>query len=673
MTAAADLVSFSRADLDELYRYWAGEPPPSGARDEDACRDAIRRLMADRARVMARFGDLPEASRDLLVRGLQEKGHRIPTRRASDKTPADGIRALMADPSLQLLKKRGFVVEERDRSWPRYHEPSWRIPSSLAELLLSELNGAIRTLETQLSLRSHVRTLSSQVLQSRLAHIGFESKKSPDRAQIADDLSQRDRVLAAIRQIRDESLRTAVKRALEEHGGVLERGQLERLGLLPSDLQSWRGELEGLLLGTILDSDFARVGLLLKPGSLIIFHEIVRSMLGHDIEPPLDEPPEPAGDVIADLSRIRAFLDNHSVRATREGTLYRATARKMEAEVLTPGARPAPPDEVLIFLLEFLFSAGLLRVDDDQRLRPRPTWKDFDDLTPAARGDQLLRFVGEDLRDTKAEFHHPKLRRIFLARLREAGSERWIDVRHLAHLSRNQYLASLDHDGTAERFQRRYQYTPVPPLVLPSVITRELVQFGSRLALAGLAEVDAPPQGRTSIRLTKLGRATLGLAGDSMTAAGDGGLIVTADFEVVVFPDALDFEALHRLGRFARREKADVTIHFRLAERSVQEAVVAGASVDDLFALLNRHARYAIPQNVVASCQAWAKAVTVMEARRTIILKAPSKAALDNALKVRELKAIAGERLGECALELTEDPTAMKIAEALRAGGFFLR
>ena len=399
----------------------------------------------------------------------------------------------------------------------------------------------------------------------------------------------------------------------------------------------------------------------------------MRSILGHDIEPALDEPPEPPGDVIADLSRIRSFLDNHSVRATRDGTLYRATARKMEAEVLTPGARPASAEEVLIFHLEFLFSAGLLRVDDDQRLRPRPTWKDFDDLTPAARGDQLLRFVGEDLRDTKAEFHHPKLRRIFLAKLREAGSERWIDVRHLAHLSRNQYLAALDHDGTAERFQRRYQYTPVPPLVLPSVITRELVQFGSRLALAGLAEIAAPQTGRTAIRLTTLGRAVLGLSGESLTASGEGGIIVTADFEVVVFPDALDFEALHKLGRFARREKADVTIHFRIAERSVQEAVVAGASIDDLFTLLNRHARYAIPQNVVASCQAWARAVTVLEARRTIVLKAPSKVALDNALKVRELRAIAGDRLGDCAVELTEDPTATKIAEALRVGGFFLR
>src|SRR5262245_3256869 len=118
MTAAADLVSFSRADLEELYRYWSGESAPA-ARDEEACRDAVRRLMGERARVMARFQELPIGARTLLRNALQEKGHRVPLRRPQDnKNPADGVRALMADPSLGYLKKRGFVIEERDRSWP---------------------------------------------------------------------------------------------------------------------------------------------------------------------------------------------------------------------------------------------------------------------------------------------------------------------------------------------------------------------------------------------------------------------------------------------------------------------------------------------------------------------------------------------------------------------------
>ena len=71
MTAAADLVSFSRADLEELYRYWAGEAAPA-SRDEEWCRDAVRKLMGDRARIMARFQELPDASRTLLTQALHE-------------------------------------------------------------------------------------------------------------------------------------------------------------------------------------------------------------------------------------------------------------------------------------------------------------------------------------------------------------------------------------------------------------------------------------------------------------------------------------------------------------------------------------------------------------------------------------------------------------------------
>ena len=60
-------------------------------------------------------------------------------------------------------------------------------------------------------------------------------------------------------------------------------------------------------------------------------------------------------------------------------------------------------------------------------------------------------------------------------------------------------------------------------------------------------------------------------------------------------------------------------------------------------------------------------------ADRTLLIEAPTKQALDAALKVRELKSIAGERLNDTVLELSEDPSTPRIAEALRVQGFFLR
>ncbi len=675
MNPATDLVSFSSAELADLYRYWTGDGSGPSS-DEDSIRDALGRLMSERGRVMTRFRDLPRRLRDVLGWMLRQKDFRIATRAASDKnggaeTPA---RNFELDSILAELKRRGFVVEERDRSWVRYHEPVWRVPQALGELLVSEIKGSIRTVETQISLRAHVRALAKDLLDHRLSTFGISFADGRDRAELVQPLASTERLEDAIRRVSDPRLRDAVCRALDEHGGMLDRGQLERLELLPENLEPWRAELEHLLLGTIADFDLAEVGLLFKPGSMIIFHELARTHLNRGLEVHVDEAPEAPAEPLADLSAIRSFLDHHSVRATREGSLYRATARKMESEVLSPGSRPVSQEAALGFLLEFLFAADLVRVDDDQRLRPRPSWKTFEELPPTARGEQLLRFVQEDLRSMKAEFHHGRLRRVFLTMLKETGAGRWIDLRNLAQLARNFYLATLDVRSTADRFQRRYQYTPIPPLVSLALVTRELVEFaGSRLATAGLVELHAPEDGRPSIRLTRLGSAVLGLAADNAGTTVDGGLIVTADFEIVVFPGAVEYDVTHALGRFARREKADVTVHYRISERSIQEAVAAGMAASEILALLRRHARYDVPQNVVASCEAWARAVTVLESRRTIVLRAASKAALDAAMKVRELKAIVVERISDTVIEVNEDPTTVRIAEALRTQGFFLR
>jgi hypothetical protein len=456
---------------------------------------------------------------------------------------------------------------------------------------------------------------------------------------------------------------------------VMDRAFLERIEApLPSDLRPWRKALEEALLGTTFDADLADVGILLKPGSLVLFFENARAWSDAEIDVPVEEPPEPPADALGDLERIRDYLDHHVLRVTREGSLYRATARKMEGEVLSAGSRPGPPEEALDFLLEFLSAHDLVRADDDQRLRPRPGWKAFAEKSAGERGETLLKYVQEDLRGTKAEFHHPRLRRIFLALVRECGPGRWLDLRRLAHAARNFYLATLDQRTSAERFQRRYQYAPLPPMAPPSILTRELVQFGGKaLASSGLVELHAPEEGRHAIRLTKLGSAVFGLLDANGEARQDAGLIVTADLEIVVFPEKLELDALQVVSRFAKREKADVTLHYRLTERSVQEAVAGGAIADQLLETLTRHGRYEPPQNVVASIRAWARAVTVFEARRTWLLKAPSKEALESALKLRELKAIAGERLNDVTLEVGEDPTAVRIAETLRAQGFFLR
>ncbi|HYC79297.1 MAG TPA: helicase-associated domain-containing protein [Planctomycetota bacterium] len=673
MSPATSLEHLSRSEIVELYRYWNGDG--ATPHDEEAAREGLRRVMTDRVRILERFRALPEKCRDLLLAVMARDGRRASARTLVEPGHADAAaRAFEIESVAAALKKRGFLVEDRDKTWVRFHEPMWRIPDPLAETLAAAAKNGPRALETRLSLKSFLRTLEPDELSARVVAYGLTVDASADPAYLVDALSATARVKAAVEALVDPALKDLTRRALDEQGGVMDQAFLERLEATPRDPEAWRVALEGALLGTIFDGDLADVGILLKPGSLVLFHEVVRGWSALDAEASVDEPPEPAADVTGDLERIRDYLDHHVLRVTREGTLYRATARKMETEVLSPGSRGGSAEEGLDFLLEFLSAHDLIRADDDQRLRPRPAWRAFADKSAVERGETLLKYVQEDLRGTKAEFHHGRMRRIVLAMLKDAGAGRWIDLRRICHAARNFYLATLDQRTTAEKYQRRYQYAPVPPLSPPAVLTRELMHFaGKGLARAGLVELHAPEDGRHAVRLTKLGAAVFGLLDGAGEARRDAGLIVTGDLEIIVFPEKLDLEALQVVSRFAKREKADVTLHYRLGERSVQEAVAGGANVEQLLETLVRHGRYEPPQNVTASVRAWAKAVTVLEARKTWLLKAPSKQALDAALRLRELKAVAAERLNDVTLEVTEDPTAVRIAETLRAQGFFLR
>ncbi len=671
---SASIENLSRADLVELWLYWTGgTEAPS---DESEAREQIKRAMGDRGRVIERFRGLPDRCKDLLLVVAAREGRRAFARQLVDPNHPEAAKRLNDLESWAApLRKRGFLLEDRERAFAKFHDPAWRVPDVLADALAGASKNGPRALETRFSLKSFLRTLEPEELAERGHRFGVKIDSAADPAIYAEAFARRDRVKKGVAALKDPELKELVEKALEEHGGLMDRAFLDRIEApLPRDLRPWRAALEAELLGTVFDGDLADVGIMFKPGSITIFFENARSWMDSHWEVAVDEPPEPPADVLGDLERIRDYLDHHVLRVTREGSLYRATARKMETEVLSAGSRPGTAEEALDFLLEFLSAHDLIRADDDQRLRPRPGWKTFAEKSTSERCEILLKYVQEDLRSTKAEFHHGRLRRIFLALLKESGSGRWLALRKLCHASRNFYLATLDQRTTSDRFQRRYQYAQLPPMAPPSVLSRELVQFGgATLAKAGFVELHAPEDGAPAIRLTKLGSAVLGLLDATGESRNDAGMLVMGDLEIVVFPDKLDLGALQVISRFAKREKADVTLHFRLSERSVQEAVAGGAHIEQLVDTMVKFGRYEPPQNVVASVLGWAKAVTVFEARRTWLLKAPSKEILEQALKLRELKAIAGERLNEVTLEVSEDPTAVRISETLRSHGFFLR
>lgn len=673
MSVRRHIVSLEPEELVDLYRHWTGvEDVPDS--DEETLKLNLARLMTDHERVTQRYRDLPPKCREFVAWLLGQEDYAVPASRLDDDAADLPIKPFEVDAVAFALKKRGFLTEARDRSWMHFQEPVFRIPTEVGDVLASLLRGNQRTLESQFSLRAFLRNLPVGETRRRLAAIGAAPDLLADRHGLVTHLSRPESLDRALASLPDAALRDVARKVLDDHGGIGEARQLERLGLRIGDPGKWRRMLEEALLGTILDTELTDVGLKLGPGSLIVFLDLARGEWLPQVEAEVGDEPEPPADLLADIAAVRTFLDHHSVRVTRDGTLYRATLRKMESELLSPGARPVDREQALGFILRFLGDAELVRPDDEGRMRTTKAWKEFEGRGPVEQTDLILTYVMNEMRDAQGAFHLPRLRKIFLAVLREAGPARWVAIRPLTVLARNRYFATLDRQTLADRFQKRFKYAPIPPMATPGALLRELASFASEgLALAGVVSVHKEDDEARAVRLTRLGAAALGLPVAPEGGEDDGALIVTADFEIVLFPEAGGIDLVHEVGRFAKREKADYSLHYRLTERTIQEAVASGLTAEDICATLRRHGRHEIPQNVEHSIRNWGSQVQVLSSRRTLILRAPTPESLDAALKLRELKAIAGERLNPTTLEVSEDPSTPRIAEALRAGGFFLR
>jgi hypothetical protein len=673
MSLIKHLVTLERDELVDVYRHWAGNVGvPTG--HDDLVKQELIRLMTDRDRVLQRYRELPVRCRDFLKWMLDQEEFAVPLSRLDQDGLELPVKGFEVEAVAYALKKRGFLAETRNLSWMSYDEPVYIIPGDLGETLAVALGSSDRSLDTSLRLRSFLRTVKRAEIARRLADLGLPEHLVDDRAALVQELSRPETLIRVIEGLPDKGLRAVVERVLYDHGGIGEIRHLERLGYPISDIRGWRQMLEHALLGTLMDGDLTDVGLQLGSGSLIVFLDLVRGFLVPQVEVAADEEPEPPADVLADLSTIRTFIDHHSVRVTRDGTLYRATRRKMEVELLSPGSRPLGAEETVSWLLDFLTDAELVKPGDDGRMRTTRAWEAFDAKGPVERTELLLTYVQNDMRDTRGTYHLPRLRRLLLAECRDAGPGRWLRIRPLTILARNRYLLGLDRATAADRFQKRYKYAPLPPLASPAVLTRELLRFVTEaVPLAGVVQVLVVEEQPVAVRMTRVGAAVLGLPLEEQGGPVEGSLVVTADFEVVLFPDAGGIELVHEVSRFARREKADYSLHYRISERSIQEAVAGGLDADGILSTLRRHGRHDVPQNVEASVRGWAAGVRVLSARRTLLLRAPSKEALDAALKVKELGAIALERLTDTVLEVSEDPSTPRVAEALRLQGFFLR
>ena len=409
MSLMRHLVALEPDELVGVYRHWAGEVGVPSSED-GVIQEELVGLMTDRERVIQRYKELPPRCQAFMEWMLEQQDFAVPL----SQLDADGsdmpVRPFEVEAIAFALRQRGFISETRDLSWVNYEEAVYAVPEDLAETLAAALGSAERTLESQLSLRAFLRTLSKSEIEARLERLDLDTELVNDRGRLVKELARPDAVQRALDSLTCDELRSAVSRGLYDHGGLIEARHLTRLGYTPN-LEAWRSELEQSLLGTILECDLTDVGMQLGPGSLVVFLDLARHVMLPGVEVQPDDEPAPPADVLADIAAIRTFIDHHSVRVTREGTLYRATRRKMENEILSPGARPIDREETLSWVLRFLVEVELVRSDQDGRMRTTTQWDDFSARGPVECTDLLLKYVTGDVKGAKGRSISPSCAR----------------------------------------------------------------------------------------------------------------------------------------------------------------------------------------------------------------------------------------------------------------------
>ena len=150
----------------------------------------------------------------------------------------------------------------------------------------------------------------------------------------------------------------------------------------------------------------------------------------------------------------------------------------------------------------------------------------------------------------------------------------------------------------------------------PRFVRRATLERIARLARADERVLDGPAGAAADIELLMpyleeardaAGAVVVRLAMPEATAAPERLLVVQPNFEILAPPET-PAALLASVGRFAELRGAAVFATFRLTEDSVGAAVESGATVEELLALLERHASHGVPQNVAHDVAGWAAA-----------------------------------------------------------------
>jgi hypothetical protein len=590
-------------DLPELHRFWAGKGSARIPDDAAAIRTQVLEWMSDPALVESRVGSLGKRLAAVLDLHLASTRYQTGLLDLINAKSLSYLSRYDLEAGLSMLVRHALLVEVRgeDRA-----ARAFTVPVDLGDAVLRQRRAKRRGVFDLFTLRGH--------LDRRFEDPARTTRTPPSRMRELYKMYANEPAAVARVERLEPALRGLVEKTVLEFGGLLPRALFDRLETgLTWDGRRWRSVLEESLLGTVERVELGRYGIHHHDETLIIFNEVALAWLRRvavpgDPDRPHEES-EHGVDLASNLSRFIGFILDHDVRFTVRGEIFKTTEKRIQEELIPNPGRELSREAVLTFIYGFARHARLIESTGERTFALTSAGREWEPRDLEAKLHALLDYSIEERGLPGEPYHQVRMRRILLRLLKRVEPGVWYDLMYVPFLARNTYLSSLDELSVEECFAGRFQAGTYAPMEdLQRMAWNLAAWLRQRLHLLGVVDLGYDKSGRpVALRLTRIGARLLGIVdGAPGSPSIAGSLVVTPDFEVVLFPTGDDGELIHDLDRFCVREKLDSVLHFRINEKSVHRALAEGMFLKRMVGTLEGHSRTPVPQNVLYSIRDWA-------------------------------------------------------------------
>ena len=661
------------SELSELWEFWSdgqGDPPPA---DRDELLQRVREWVQDARRVAARADSLGRRLGGVFEELLAGDGYSCSYAELSGAKALSYLSEYDLEACLSALARRGLVVQTAGNRFDRHGERRLAVPREVGDALSRARRARRRGIFDQVTLRGHLDRVYSDP--------GCERPISPSRLREMYKMYSAETPAVSRVERLPGGIRELVVKAIMEFGGILPRGMFDRLQL---ELSHWNGKrwamiLEQSLVGTVQQMDLTSYGIAHNDETLVVFTEVSLAWLKRVAAPSdPDRPHEQLTlgiDVFTNIARFLAFLQEHDVRYTVKGEIFKTTEKKILQHLIPNPGRELTRSEVLQFIYQFCRAKGLVDGTGERTLSVTSDGRSWGSRPLSEKLDDLLQHALDERVPNTEAFHHVRLRQLLMRMLKRTEAGTWYDLMYLPFLARNQYLASLEDWKVEEVFGELTQSGQYHPMEDTQRLAWNLVKWvRQRLYLLGLVDIgyDAAKH-PVALRLTQSGARLLGMEHeDEQSPPRMGTLVVTPDFEVVLFKSGDDAELMHDLDRFCRRERAGETVHFRLEEQSLRRALVEGMRLDRVLGLLEGHSRTPVPQNVTYSIEDWARRAGRMVLDESWVLACEDERTMTRLRSDPGMRGYLAEDLGPDRVRLEPRITLRRMRALMRDLGYLV-